>query len=1575
MKRHGFHLDWIVASGVISFFLFIFSVEVGSSQPAQVKIKFEHLGVNDGLSNNHVTSITQDSKGYLWVGTNDGLNKYDGYKFTSYRTIPGDSNSLFNNTIKCVFEDSQGKLWVSTDSRGLYYYNRQTDQLISISEFSKKSLIESIKETENKDLWITGKHDGYATTAQLDRNTGKWNFHHVLSSTEPVADLIQLSENTYWISIRNLGLFVWDKLTNKIGENISVREKISTRIEKIKRDSFGNTWFISRDGLFKLAPNSTKFISYKAHAKVMGNSLPVDAVLDVTQEGKYLWIATENGGLCRLEIGANKITIFAHDKNDSKSITDNSVWIVYKDHENRIWAGTYSSGLWVYDKLKYKFQELSIPFENDIVNAICKDNLGRMWIGTEGGLLMKQGSKVFTYKHDARDNGSIDRDPVLSIIQDSRNTIWVGTWDGGLNRYNQKTNDFKHYKSLADNKFTFYDPNVFSIIEDPKMKEILVGGFQGLNILKDEKRDQFIRYIDERSLENNYVRVVFKDHKGYIWLGSQSQLNRFDPRTGERLVFYYDRVSGSGIFVNCILEDLKQRLWVGTNKGLKLLVNGVAQAAYTKEDGLPSDVVRSIVEDSHGNLWLSTTNGISRFNPQLKKFDNYDVSDGLLNNEFKPNSSFKDNDGYIYFGGKGVNVFHPDSILINTHIPSVFITDLKLFNQSIKIGGDDKILAKHISETKEIFLDYEKSVFTLDFVALNFTSSNKNQFIYKLDGFDKDWVKVGAQRSATYTNLDPGRYTFHVNASNNDGIWNNEGAVLVIHILPPWWELWWVRASMVVIVFGALLFVYRTRIRDRYVSQLKDLNKKLESEMHMVDFLMQNLPALIYIKDLNSRFIRISTYMANYFKRDKEEILGKTDFDIHEPKRAQEAFNDEQEIIRTGKVKDHYYEREVYQDGTEKWVSSVKMPLLNADGIIVGTFGISTDVTDVKQQNDELLLREEEITAQNEELHVHREKLALQNEKLTQSQYELAAQNQKLQTSEEELTQKVDQLNSTQAILEDKNKEIDAKEKQLRQIFDGVPGMIFQLRMTPAGELSLPVISKGSKAIYDVEPDAMMSDGLSVLTKLHPSDVIVFQEALKKSFTDLDKEHNLELRVQVEGKIKWIQSSSVPEKLEDGSILWSGIILDISKRKEAEAELNRTREMLEQTNHMARVGGWELDRINKVVTWSQVTKEIHEVPTDFMPDATMSIDFYKEGVNRDRFIKVTNLAIKEGIPFDERLQIVTASGNELWVRVMGNSEFRSGECKRLYGTFQDIDQQVRASIVLALQREEMAALNEEMVQNAEEISTQRDLLTDQNSKLLKAQLIIEKQNHEILSRNENLEDEVTKRTKEIIEYNHQLEQFAFISAHNLRAPVARILGLGHILKLPNQLESEKEEIVHKLIDTTFELDTVVKDLNQILEVKKESNQPLVELNIFQELVRTETFLQNEIAASHAIISKDFSRVEIIKTVKPYLDSILSNLMSNAIKYRHPRRNPRIDIQSDIVGEYVCLRISDNGLGIDLESYKDKIFNLYKRFHYHVEGKGLGLYLVKTQIDSLGGKIEVESKVNEGTTFRVYFKLA
>jgi ligand-binding sensor domain-containing protein len=800
----------------------IMAICVVFGQPLMNKVKFSRIDVLSGLSHSNVICILQDSKGFMWIGTGDGLDKFDGYHFEAYKNIDGDSTTIYRNSVTSLYEDQFGTLWVLTRGGGVQYYDRKKNNFRRLDDL--KGDFVRFYEDDDRNVWILGARNEHTVAGKLDVLKKEIFFYNAFEGSSPMTTMMQESQDEYWFGVRDDGLYKWNIKTHEVKRCIPEGSKYQLagkEIVEIIRDKKGNLWIATRTGLSKYNIDSGVITNFK-HTVGCSNCLPLDVIRDISLDKNVLWIATENGGLAKLNTLDNQFDVYKNNKNDLTSLSDNSVWSVYNDPQGRLWVGTFSRGLCVIDPLREKFLELDVELENDVVNAILYDSKQRLWVGTEGGLVLKENQKVTLFKHTT-DPNSLGNDPVLSIFEDSNHQIWVGTWAGGLNLFNEKQRNFKRFLPSKDST-SLSNPHVYSISETKETHQLLVSSYYGLNITDSRNPGRFKRIIDERTA-NNYVRVIFQDSQDNTWVGSISEFDRLDIKTGKRKRYFLNNDSTSyDAITNCVTEDKLGRLWVGTEHGLYLLVNKKLTARFTESEGLPSNIINGILEDKDGTLWLSTSNGMSHFNPAKKTFENYFVSDGLLSNEFKPNACFKSSGGLFLFGGKGVNVFNPSAITRNPHVPNVYLTDLKIFNHSVEIGSPDSILCQHISEVKEINIPEELNFFSIDFVALNFSVHEKNQYAYLLEGFDKDWVMLDNKRSATFTNLDPGTYTFKVKASNNDGLWNESGTSLVINILPPWYRTIWFKVTASFMVSFSAIAFYKIRM-----SQVERRNEKLES--------------------------------------------------------------------------------------------------------------------------------------------------------------------------------------------------------------------------------------------------------------------------------------------------------------------------------------------------------------------------------------------------------------------------------------------------------------------------------------------------------------------------------------------------------------------------------------------------------------------------------------------------------------------------------------------------------------------------------------------------------------------------
>jgi signal transduction histidine kinase/ligand-binding sensor domain-containing protein/DNA-binding response OmpR family regulator len=791
-------------------------------------IKFKHLSVQDGLSRSWVKCIHQDKFGFLWLGTSDGLNKYDAYTFKIYKHSSAKKNSLNNNDINVIYEDNKGNLWVGTHV-GLNIYDRENDEFIPINAI--KTYVDCVYEYENGTQLI-GTPVGLFVLNPSDLSAKQ------VYSDGYVMDILMDSNNNCWLATIN-GLQLVDTSDYSYHTiNLPGHEENTgnNSIQKLLQDSNGRIWIgTSNQGLFVMDypennPSKPLFYHYKPDP-FNKTSVSQGAIYSLLEDNnKRLWIGIENGGLNIIHLNnfdrnSCKFYYYTHNPNNNSSITNNSIHDIYMDDQNTIWLGIYNGGLNFYNELSQKFIHIKQDpisknsLNNNNVNVIHEEN-NLVWIGTEEGLNIWD-KKTNTYKHythDHNDKQSIGSNAIWSIFRDSRGKMWIGTWNGGLNQFIEGTGKFKRYTYNEKDTNSIGGNNIYGITEDKDGYLWIASMLGGLNKF-DYKTQKFTRYkykLGKNSLPTDWVVKVLESSNGELWIATTEALTLFDRETGKFIIFKNNSLDERSISYNGItdiFEDSQQHIWLATNNGLNLFHSEDSSfTCYQVKDGLPNNSIKAICEDNEGNLWLTTNNGLSKFSnainiPQFPRFINYDVTDGLQGNEFADRSIYKGNDGFIYVGGSnGFNAFYPDKIKENTFIPEIVFTDLLIYNKSVTKGDKDSPLQQHIGMAEEVNLTRKHSVFSIEYAALNYIAPEKNEYAYMLEGFDKSWNYVGSKRMATYTNLDPGKYIFRVKASNNDNIWNTAGKQIIINVLPAWWQTWFAKAIYILIGLIALYF-------------------------------------------------------------------------------------------------------------------------------------------------------------------------------------------------------------------------------------------------------------------------------------------------------------------------------------------------------------------------------------------------------------------------------------------------------------------------------------------------------------------------------------------------------------------------------------------------------------------------------------------------------------------------------------------------------------------------------------------------------------------------------------------------
>lgn len=822
---------------------------------------FEHLSINEGLSQSTVHCIVQDRKGFLWIGTADGLNRYDGIKFKIFRHDPQDSTSLSANSVTALFEDSSGTLWVGTESGGLNRYNSFSEQFTCFRHDPDNpgsisyNYIKVIYEDKSGTLWF-GTYGGGLN--YLDRSTGQFvsfkreSGENSAISSDTIFAIYEDSMNNLWIGT-HVGLDKFDRIKRTFTrfpapKSGSVRAG-SNRILSIFEGPTNQLYICTFHGIFLFDRGENNFLSCTAVPGIP-RALEDKSFFSIMKDTSgFVWLGSSEG-LYVCDGLTDRMHHFFRDEKNQKGLSNNTIRSLYEDSSGVIWIGT-DEGMNKLDLKRKKFRLFSRrkkenSLSHNAVFSLYEDSFGLLWIGTNGGLnCYDKTTRTFRlFQNDPQDVQSISDSVVFSIYEDTERTLWFGT-NRGLNKFNRDSETFTRYMKKLNDPASLSHGVVLTMRED-RFHNFWVGTFNGGLNKFDRDSGTFTHYktnpADPTSLSMDTVTVIFEDSSGELWVGTNLGLDKFDQSSGTFTHFQYDPANPRSISHNeitSLYEDSLGILWIGTGGGLNRLHREDGTfTRYHTGDGLPNDMIYGILEDDEGRLWLSTNYGLSRFTPATGRFRNYDVKDGLQSNEFNGGAYFKNGNGEMFFGGmKGFNAFFPSEVEDNPHIPEIVFTDFLLFNQSVSCHKSH-CLDVAISEAEEILLTYSDSVFSFEFAALDFRAPEKNHYSYRMVGFDEKWLHSGTRNFVTYTNLDPGNYTFRVKGSNNDSIWNDHGAELKLTITPPPWKTWWAY-SIYFFFIGAVILGY-IRSQARKLERERAINEQLRRVDHLKDEFLAN---------------------------------------------------------------------------------------------------------------------------------------------------------------------------------------------------------------------------------------------------------------------------------------------------------------------------------------------------------------------------------------------------------------------------------------------------------------------------------------------------------------------------------------------------------------------------------------------------------------------------------------------------------------------------------------------------------------------------------------------------------------
>ncbi len=809
----------------------------GSTPASLLNLRFTHLSVADGLSNADVRAIVQDRQGFMWFGTwLGGLNRYDGYAFKVYKHNDYDG-SLGSDSIWGLYVDRSGVLWIATNE-GVDRYDRNTDSFVHYRHrpYDPNSLpgyqATMFAEDKSGSLWVTTS----GGLARFDQTSNRFIAYRP-AATGPTnfdTDMRALcldATGSLWLSTWKGGV---SRLDTSTGQSIQYKNDpndplslSSDDVSHIFQDRTGAVWVSTQHGLNRFDPKTHKFTRY-LHDSGNPASLTDDYVQATFEdrEGRF-WVATNNG-LNVMDRERGTFSRYLHDPNDPSSLSSNVMnkRALYADASGALWIGLRST---VVDRVpgvaerfttyRQTSDSANTP-SNNVITALTIGTGGALWIGTEAGVDRFDGQTFTHYLANPDDPGSLGPGAQRLVVEDTYGVVWTGTYGGGLDRMNGR--DVTHFRHDAGNSNSPGNDNVAGLVADP-VGGLWIGVYgAGLDYFDGRSFSHFLPNPgDPAGLPDAYVNPVLLDSRGMLWMAStHAGVVRLDTKTRKFMSYPLDVNQPGSPAVNWT-EDIYSdgaSLWVASATGLFRFDIGTEKFTqhYTEKDGLPSNKVLSVLGDALGNLWVGTDNGLSKFDPRSQTFRNYDMRDGLQGNGFSNHCRAKAPDGRLFFGGvNGLSAFYPDKLADNNTPPPVVLTGFELFNKPVTVGGKDSPLQQSINVASGIVLRHDQSVIRFQFAALNYDSPQKNQYAYKLEGFDREWQHTdAASRSATYTNLDPGHYTFRVKASNNDGVWNEQGVALHLTVLPPWWKTNLFRALCVIAFLGLLWAAYQFRVRQ-----------------------------------------------------------------------------------------------------------------------------------------------------------------------------------------------------------------------------------------------------------------------------------------------------------------------------------------------------------------------------------------------------------------------------------------------------------------------------------------------------------------------------------------------------------------------------------------------------------------------------------------------------------------------------------------------------------------------------------------------------------------------------------------
>lgn len=831
---------------------------------ANASLRFQTLSLEHGLPQATALSLLQDQQGFIWIGTEDGLARYDGYELRVFKNDPDQVHSLSHNYISTLSEDRDGGIWIGSRGGFVDRFDPQSERfsrLVLGGPATQRSPVRAVLADSRGDIWI-----GTLGNGLFRYRTANQELQHFVHSGEATGSLphdrvrviYEDREGRIWIGTLGGGLSRFDAESERfltIEDSADSDFAIDKHILSLAQHGNGELWIGTRTGVVILDPDTSQLrpLTLPGAATTLPQK-PVSSLLFSRDGG--LWIGSNGAGLFELAAQESTLNSFRHDKQSNTSIGADRLYDILEDREGNLWIGTHSGGVSRAVPATRRFQhQFHRAGDDNSLNAnnifaITQDRAGNTWLGTIGGGLNRIDAETGAFSALLKaDSGAagLSSNNIIAVLEDRDGKIWAGTVGNGIDIYDPSNQSFRNLRNDKNDPASL-GGNVVVVLHQDSKGDVWVGTNRGgLSRLRHgEKVFQTYRFDaeDETSLSHNAVRSIAEDSRGQIWIGTRGGLNRYLPDSDsfERIVHQPENNNSlSDNVVRVIVEDRRGDLWIGTQQGLNQFSPGEGRFRhYREKDGLPNNVIYGIVEDNNGKLWMSTNRGLSNFDPGTGRFRNFEASDGLQSNEFNSGAYFKAADGELFFGGiNGFNRFMPDAIAIDQQAPVVVLTGFLLMNQSVAVAADPTsgspskstaeqwFLPASISHNPALTLNHRQNLITFEFSALHFTNSSKNRYAYRLQGWDRDWIVTDhRKRFATYTNLPGGDYRLQVKASNADGVWNETGTSIDLTVLPPPWLSPWAYAAYALALLA--IIAWFVRHQNRKVEREQELNLRLQ---------------------------------------------------------------------------------------------------------------------------------------------------------------------------------------------------------------------------------------------------------------------------------------------------------------------------------------------------------------------------------------------------------------------------------------------------------------------------------------------------------------------------------------------------------------------------------------------------------------------------------------------------------------------------------------------------------------------------------------------------------------------------